>query len=124
MQFDFVLPGTALVELSHDHEDQLPVDDKARLTLAPARRLRVLLVLGVVAGIFVDLSDSGKQRLELQEMRDLVDDALEGAGPVTSALEQATGVIVLSPVTAEDSVSGDSEVNSVACEGAVAGAGA
>ncbi len=44
VQFDFVLPGSALVELSHDHEDQLAADNAARLTLAPARRLRVLMV--------------------------------------------------------------------------------
>jgi von Willebrand factor type A domain/Aerotolerance regulator N-terminal len=44
VQFDFVLPGTALVELSHDYDDQLPADNTVRLTLAPARRLRVLLV--------------------------------------------------------------------------------
>ena len=44
VQFDFVLPGTALVELSHDHDDQLTADNTVRLTLAPARRLRVLLV--------------------------------------------------------------------------------
>lgn len=44
VQFDFVLPGTALVELSHDHDDQLPADNTVRLTLSPARRLRVLLV--------------------------------------------------------------------------------
>ncbi len=44
VQFDFVLPGSALVELSHDYDDQLSSDDTVRLTLAPARRLRVLLV--------------------------------------------------------------------------------
>jgi len=44
VQFDFVLPGSALVELSHDHDDQLVADNTVRLTLAPARRLRVLLV--------------------------------------------------------------------------------
>jgi len=44
VQFDFVLPGTALVELTHDHNDQLASDNTVRLTLAPSRRLRVLLV--------------------------------------------------------------------------------
>ncbi len=44
VQFDFVLPGSALVVLSHDYDDQLTSDDVVRLTLAPARRLRVLLV--------------------------------------------------------------------------------
>lgn len=44
VQFDFVLPGSALVELSHDYEDQLASDNTVRLTLAPARRLRVLMV--------------------------------------------------------------------------------
>ena len=44
VQFDFVLPGSALVEISHDHDDQLAVDDTVWLTLAPSRRLRVLLV--------------------------------------------------------------------------------
>ena len=44
LQFDFVLPGSVLIELSHDYEDQLPADDTARLLLTPARRLRVLLV--------------------------------------------------------------------------------
>ncbi len=44
VQFDFVLPGSALVQLSHDYDDQLTSDNTVRLTLAPARRLRVLLV--------------------------------------------------------------------------------
>ncbi len=44
LQFDFVLPGSVLIELSHDAADDLPADDTARLVLAPARQLRVLLV--------------------------------------------------------------------------------
>jgi Mg-chelatase subunit ChlD len=44
LQFDFVLPNSALIQLSHDHPDALAADDTAQLTLAPARRLRVLLV--------------------------------------------------------------------------------
>lgn len=44
VQFEFPLPGSGLVELSHDQEDQLEADNKVSLTLAPARRLRVLLV--------------------------------------------------------------------------------
>jgi hypothetical protein len=44
VQFDFVLPSQALVELSHNHADALKADDAAHLVLAPAKRLRVLLV--------------------------------------------------------------------------------
>jgi hypothetical protein len=44
VQFDFALPGEALIELSHDRDDALAADDAARLALAPARRLRALLV--------------------------------------------------------------------------------
>ena len=44
LQFDFVQSQAAMVELSHDHADLLAADDAARLMLAPARRLRVLLV--------------------------------------------------------------------------------
>jgi hypothetical protein len=44
VQFDFALPGDALIELTHDHDDALPADDAARLALAPAKRLRALLV--------------------------------------------------------------------------------
>lgn len=44
VEFEFVLPGTALVEVAHDVDDALAADDVARLTLAPARRTRVLLV--------------------------------------------------------------------------------
>ncbi len=44
VQFDFTAPGAAMVELAHDHADDLTADDSARLMLAPARRLRVLLV--------------------------------------------------------------------------------
>jgi hypothetical protein len=44
VQFDFVLPGSAMIELSHDQEDDLAADNAAWLMLAPARRVRVLLV--------------------------------------------------------------------------------
>lgn len=44
VQFEFVLPDSALVELEHDVDDVLPADDRAALMLAPARRMRVLLV--------------------------------------------------------------------------------
>ncbi len=44
IEFDFALPGEAVVELSHDHADDLAADDTARLVLAPSRRLRVLVV--------------------------------------------------------------------------------
>ncbi len=44
VQFAFTSEDAALVEISHDHRDQLAADDTARLMLAPARRLRVLLV--------------------------------------------------------------------------------
>ena len=44
MQFDFDLAGSALVEISHDHSDQLLADNVARLTVAPPKRLRVLMV--------------------------------------------------------------------------------
>ena len=46
LQFDFVLPGAGVVAIEHDHEDVLTSDDVARLVLAPARRLRVLMVTG------------------------------------------------------------------------------
>lgn len=65
VQFDFVLPGTALVELSHDHADQLPVDDKARLTLAPARRLRVLLVTEGNAFLARGIQSAGVRQLAM-----------------------------------------------------------
>jgi len=44
VQFDLVLSESALIEVRHDHDDALAADDAAWLTLAPARRLRVLLV--------------------------------------------------------------------------------
>jgi len=44
VQFDLVLTDAALLELKHDVDDALASDDAAWLTLAPARRLRVLLV--------------------------------------------------------------------------------
>jgi len=44
LQFDLILTGDALVELSHDHTDDLLTDNAAALVLAPARRLRVLTV--------------------------------------------------------------------------------
>lgn len=44
VQFEFALPGAAVLELSHDHADLLASDNTARLNLAPARRRRVLLV--------------------------------------------------------------------------------
>lgn len=44
VQFDFVAPGAAMVELRHDHADALAADDVARIMLAPAKRLRVLFV--------------------------------------------------------------------------------
>lgn len=44
IQFELAAPGSAMIELSHDHADALDSDDAARLHLAPARRVRVLLV--------------------------------------------------------------------------------
>jgi len=44
VQFELVLTDAALLELRHDFDDALGADDAAWLTLAPARRLRVLLV--------------------------------------------------------------------------------
>ena len=44
VQFQFTLPESTLVSVRHDHNDMLGADDTARLVLAPARRLRVLLV--------------------------------------------------------------------------------
>ncbi len=44
IQFSFVMPGSGLIELSHDREDDLSVDDSVSMLLAPSRRLRVLLV--------------------------------------------------------------------------------
>jgi len=44
LQFDFVTPESALVELGVDRVDALSSDNLVRTVLAPARRLRVLLV--------------------------------------------------------------------------------
>jgi hypothetical protein len=44
VQFEFMLPDAALLELRHDSGDELAVDNRAALMLAPSRRLRVLLV--------------------------------------------------------------------------------
>jgi len=44
VQFSFALPGTGMIWLNHDHDDALAADDRVQLALAPARRLRVLLV--------------------------------------------------------------------------------
>jgi len=44
LQFEFTLAGEALIELSSDHTDALAADNTAALTLAPAKRLRALLV--------------------------------------------------------------------------------
>ena len=65
VQFDFVLPGTALVELSHDHEDQLEADNAVRLTLAPARRLRVLLVTEGNAFLQRGIQSTGVRQLAI-----------------------------------------------------------
>ena len=63
VQFDFVLPGSALVQISHDYEDQLPVDDEVRLTLAPSRRLRVLLVTNGNAFLEHGIKSAGVRQL-------------------------------------------------------------
>ncbi len=63
VQFDFVLPGSALVELSHDYGDQLTSDDAVRLTLAPARRLRVLLVTRGNAFLIKGIQSAGVRQL-------------------------------------------------------------
>ncbi len=65
VQFEFVLPGTAMVELSHDHDDQLEADDTVRLTLAPARRLRVLLVTEGNAFLQRGIQSAGVRQLAL-----------------------------------------------------------
>ncbi|MEM0914244.1 MAG: VWA domain-containing protein, partial [Planctomycetota bacterium] len=44
LQFDFVTPESALLELGITHTDSLSADNLVRTVLAPARRLRVLLV--------------------------------------------------------------------------------
>ncbi|MEZ6193450.1 MAG: BatA and WFA domain-containing protein [Phycisphaerales bacterium] len=77
VQFDFVLPGTALLELSHDHADQLPVDDKARLTLAPARRLRVLLVTEGNAFLARGIQSAGVRQLAMMTPAKFEDQAPE-----------------------------------------------
>ncbi len=63
VQFDFVLPGSALVELSHDYEDQLTSDNTVRLTLAPARRLRVLMVTTGNAFLTKGIESAGVRQL-------------------------------------------------------------
>ncbi|RMH19021.1 MAG: VWA domain-containing protein [Gammaproteobacteria bacterium] len=65
VKFDFVLPGTGLLTLSHDYQDDLLVDNTARLTLAPARRLRVLLVTKGNAFLERGIRSSGVRRLAL-----------------------------------------------------------
>jgi hypothetical protein len=42
--FPIVTPGGALVEVAHDHADQLAADDHAALVLAPPAQVQVLLV--------------------------------------------------------------------------------
>ena len=44
VQYDLVIPGSAMVQLSLDHDDLLAADNTVNLELAPSRRLRVLLV--------------------------------------------------------------------------------
>jgi VWA domain-containing protein/aerotolerance regulator-like protein len=63
VQFDFVLPGSALVQLSHDYDDQLTSDNTVRLTLAPARRLRVLLVTHGNAFLAKGIQSAGVRQL-------------------------------------------------------------
>ncbi|MEE9212102.1 MAG: VWA domain-containing protein [Phycisphaeraceae bacterium] len=65
VQFDLVLTGAALLALSHDHTDDLPADDTARLTVAPPRRLRVLLVTGGNAFLERVIDSIGVRRLVL-----------------------------------------------------------
>lgn len=43
-KFNLVIAESAMVRLSHDHDDLLAADDAASMVLAPARRLRALLV--------------------------------------------------------------------------------
>lgn len=43
-QFDLVAPGSAMINMSLDHEDLMLADNTVNLVLAPSRRLRVLLV--------------------------------------------------------------------------------
>ncbi len=63
VQFDFVLPGSALVELAHDYDDQLESDNTVRLTLAPARRLRVLMVSRGNAFLVKGIQSAGVRQL-------------------------------------------------------------
>lgn len=63
VQFDFVLPGAALVEVSHDRTDHLPADDHAGLVVAPPRRLRVLLVTPGNAFLDEALQAAGARRV-------------------------------------------------------------
>ncbi|MEM1211963.1 MAG: VWA domain-containing protein [Planctomycetota bacterium] len=44
VQFDFQWTDSALIEVSHSHDDSLQADDTAAMVLAPSRRLRVLVV--------------------------------------------------------------------------------
>lgn len=44
VQYDFALTGSALLTVRHDHRDLLAADDAVSAVLAPARRLRVLMV--------------------------------------------------------------------------------
>ncbi len=65
VQFDFVLPGTGLLTLSHDYQDNLIVDNTARMTLAPARRLRVLLITTGNAFLERGIRSAGVRRLAM-----------------------------------------------------------
>lgn len=44
LQFELVASESALIEVRHNHADQLDADNRAAILLEPARRLRVLLV--------------------------------------------------------------------------------
>ncbi|MEM6551792.1 MAG: VWA domain-containing protein [Planctomycetota bacterium] len=55
VQFDFQWTGSALIEVKHGHDDALSADNAAAMVLAPARRLRVLVVTAgnpyLIAGV-------------------------------------------------------------------------
>lgn len=82
-RFSLLLPGSAMVELRMDHDDALSADNVARLVLAPARRLRVLLVTEGNAFLERAVRSAGVRELALmgpQKYADQVPETLARGG--------------------------------------------
>ncbi|MEX0744445.1 MAG: VWA domain-containing protein [Phycisphaeraceae bacterium] len=115
VQFDFTLAEAALVELAHDHADMLAADDTVRLTLAPSRRLRVLLVTEgnpflerVVGSVGVRrLVRMHPERYETQDLDRLRRGGWDASGTSASA-EEGFDVILFDAYTPERTPTVDS----------------